>query len=756
MKNDPCIFRYVGRGGIAAAFIALLASAGCQSMHPPRAYLSRSARMAVPQGPARLREVSLFPNGIGTFQYQGRVNGDAAETLEFRSAQIDDVLGSMIFQDTGGGQVGEITYPTKIPLDEQLRQFPVNLTGSPSRASILGQMRGAKVTFVLKHPYGKRITGRIVSLRYGRATDKSRPSPLVIRVGQAEHSPNRSNTRDVGIDLLCHGTLRHITLDDVRLIVVRDAALRQSLAKAMTLLSYKHRHHVRPLTVWFRGHSSRTVGFAYLMETPVWRMTYRLILPAPGDTRQKSVVQAMALVTNDSNTDWNNIRLDLRGGEPVSFIAHLYRPLYQRRPVRQASSELKRSPQTWGGAAYQSRRPGILSRHLYHQLRRQRGTPTPTGTAGVGTIGGGGSIFQQSGQQSGQQLQKLPSVPFNPLQGVKALAGTSMVYPAFDYHMDDLSLQQGHSALVPILVTPIAAKTADYFTAYDFASVVGGTHHPLKAVRLTNNSAHYLPPGTTSIYQGAVLAGQAVMPALPPGAHRTLKFAVDRSVGIRIHADTAPPSRLITMAIDGGVLYERFTDRAPFRLTVVNSGSTKKTVLIRTGVARRLMVQRRLLSAGRHRRTATLQLDLMPQHRESFPLAIRSHFSQTVSLAGSNADQIKQLMDEYPKMPPKIRAAIKGGYNLQVRLQTTKSKAVNLQAALASVKSITTQLETSLTSMKKAGKAYDKAAAVLNHETGIYIQLTNELTAQKQIIEKATKAVARYWQKEKIKTTPLG
>ena len=120
------------------------------------------------------------------------------------------------------------------------------------------------------------------------------------------------------------------------------------------------------------------------------------------------------------------------------------------------------------------------------------------------------------------------------------------------------------------------------------------------------------------------------------------------------------------------------------------------------------------------------------------------------------AGNIRRLMEEYPNMPPKIRAAIKGGYNLQVRLQAAKSKAVNLQAALASVKSITTQLETSLTSMKKAGKAYDKAAAVLNHETGIYIQLTNGLTAQKQTIEKATKAVARYWQKEKIKTTPLG
>ncbi len=54
-------------------------------------------------------------------------------------------------------------------------------------------------------------------------------------------------------------------------------------------------HDRRTLRVEMRGEGVRTVRVAYVVETPLWKSTYRLILPPDGDTP--------------------HVRFDERGGE---------------------------------------------------------------------------------------------------------------------------------------------------------------------------------------------------------------------------------------------------------------------------------------------------------------------------------------------------------------------------------------------------------------------------------------------------------
>ena len=64
---------------------------------------------------------------------------------------------------------------------------------------------------------------------------------------------------------------------------------------------------------------------------PVWKTSYRLELRQD----KKPFLQGWAIVENATENDWNNVRLSLISGRPISFRMDLYTPLYVPRPVEQ-------------------------------------------------------------------------------------------------------------------------------------------------------------------------------------------------------------------------------------------------------------------------------------------------------------------------------------------------------------------------------------------------------------------------------------
>jgi hypothetical protein len=90
-------------------------------------------------------KVVLFSSGVGYFEHNGMVEGTVSADLRFETAQINDVLKSLVVYDHGGGSVRTITYPANDPINRTLRSFQVNLSGDPPLAEILKQIRGAAV-----------------------------------------------------------------------------------------------------------------------------------------------------------------------------------------------------------------------------------------------------------------------------------------------------------------------------------------------------------------------------------------------------------------------------------------------------------------------------------------------------------------------------------------------------------------------------------------------------------------------------------
>ena len=95
-------------------------------------------------------QVVLFSSGVGYFQREGKINGDARVDLSFPTTDINDLIKSMVLRDLNGGHISAVTYDSDAPIDKTLQTFAVNLSDNPTFAQVLNQTRGEKVEVVLQ------------------------------------------------------------------------------------------------------------------------------------------------------------------------------------------------------------------------------------------------------------------------------------------------------------------------------------------------------------------------------------------------------------------------------------------------------------------------------------------------------------------------------------------------------------------------------------------------------------------------------
>ena len=85
-----------------------------QRRHLPSWPLDTSARLPV-------KRVVLYKNGVGYFEHTARVHGTQELSIDFTTAQLNDVLKSLTAVDLGDGRVSSVRYNSIAPLDERLK-----------------------------------------------------------------------------------------------------------------------------------------------------------------------------------------------------------------------------------------------------------------------------------------------------------------------------------------------------------------------------------------------------------------------------------------------------------------------------------------------------------------------------------------------------------------------------------------------------------------------------------------------------------
>src|SRR5262249_32838001 len=122
--------------------------------------------------------------------------------------------------------------------------------------------------------------------------------------------------------------LQQLRLGELTGIRLLNEKVSAELNKALAALAGGHDVDKKLGVLHFGGKGERRVSASFLLETPIWKTSYRLVLGAD----KKPFLQGWAIVENATQEDWKDVRLSLISGRPISFTMDLYTPLYVPRP----------------------------------------------------------------------------------------------------------------------------------------------------------------------------------------------------------------------------------------------------------------------------------------------------------------------------------------------------------------------------------------------------------------------------------------
>ena len=296
---------------------------------PKNAEAAKEAReYANPVG-AKLpvRRVVLYKNGVGYFEHLGRVRGSQDVHVDFTSAQLNDVLKSLTVLDLSGGRITGVDYNSEAPLARRLATLRLSLGERPTTAEFLGALRGARLE--VRSGNGLQLAGKLLSVERKTRTGAG-PGWTV-------------ETDEISL-ITDSGEMRSVDLNASTSVRIAEKDLQVEVGRYLGLIASSRDQDVRRMTISTAGTGERNLYVSYISEVPIWKTTYRIVLPSKAD--KKPLLQGWAIVDNTVGEDWDGVELSLVAGAPHSFIQQLSEPFYGRRPVVPLPESVQLSPQT--------------------------------------------------------------------------------------------------------------------------------------------------------------------------------------------------------------------------------------------------------------------------------------------------------------------------------------------------------------------------------------------------------------------------
>jgi hypothetical protein len=455
-------------------------------------------KSAAPSADVPVKIVVLFSSGVGYFEHLGPVTDNATTELRFKTAQINDILKSLVLQDTAGGSVRTVVYPSQDPLDKTLKSFQVNLANNPSLADLLNQLRGAPVKLALGP---ESLSGTILGL-------EKKPKA----VGQTSIEVWQLN-------LLSGGTLRSLNLEEITKLDLEDPQLQAELHKALSALAQSRDQDKKPVTIEFTGQGQRQVRIGYVVETPIWKTSYRLILPAKPE--DKATLQGWAIVENQTDNDWNNVQLSLVSGRPISFIQELYQPLYVPRPVVTPELFASLRPQSYDAGLQQLEAAKQSARD---RLKEAEEAPAASNRMALGRKAKAEVAAAPAAVPAEKAYSDALGKSMDFTSSVASIASAAKLGELFQYTVGSVSLPRQRSAMLPILTDPIEIEKLSIYNAAVLAK------NPLNGARVKNTTGKHLLAGPVTVLEASSYAGDARIDNLPPGQERFLSYGIDLQV----------------------------------------------------------------------------------------------------------------------------------------------------------------------------------------------------------------------------------
>ena len=633
---------------LCALTLAATSPAGAQVAEQDRAPAEDAADLPL------VRAV-MFSSGVGYFEHAGTINDDATVRLIFKREQINDVLKSLVVMDAGGGTVTRATYATRDPLERTLASFAVDLSGQPTLPELLKQLRGSMVTVHAPEP----VRGRILSIE------------------KRERVIDDAKIQEHLLTLAADDGLRSVVLENVDRVALDDPDLQSELTKALTTLDDQRDIERRPVDLRFEGEGEREVRVGYLIETPVWKTSYRLDLsdlPARGDEETDAAGEAMlhgwAITENMTEADWQDVTLSLVSGQPISFVQDLYTPLYFNRPEVKLPSHAQLQPRLYG--------EGLAVGEDVAKLEAQARRPEEPAGRRAMTLGMMRERAEEMADADVPAAEARAAEPATRLDAtVQARAAAGAVGELFRYTLEHpVTLPRRRSAMLPIVTDHVEAEKLSIYNLRE------DDDHPRSGVELTNTTDLNLLAGPVTVLDGGMYAGDALIDHMNPGDTRLLSYAVDLSVTV----DTSSRSsqRITAGRIVRGVLH--VTRRQEYLQTyrLRNKDESPRTVMIEHPFDRnRDLVE----PAEPYERTSEWYRFRVPVEADTtgeFEVVEQRTYSQSIAILDRPVSQFVAYIRS-GEIAPEVREALENAARMKHELEGLRQRLADREKELRGI-----------------------------------------------------------------------
>jgi hypothetical protein len=471
-----------------------------------------------------VREVVLYKHGVGFFERSGRLSAGESARLDFNASEMNDVLKSLTVEEKGGGKISGLRYDSMDPLGHKLAEFPFKIGDEQPLSAILGQLKGARV-----------------ELKFGAETVAG-----AIVGGRLVPGSDRQPEREQLTILLDTGELRTVDLSAATGIRFTDPQLQQQFKDYLAALVASRSKDKRSVYIDSTDTKARDIAASYMIPTPVWKSTYRLIFGASG----QPVLEGWAIVDNTTGEDWTKVQLSLVSGRPISFVSQLYAPKYVTRPEAELADDHAARPVVHQGAFADS---------------------------AAGAVGGFAREMAMAAPPPPQAKREEPK----PVRQRAAAAPSSIAADATARELGDLfeyqiaqpvTIRRNESAMLPFLQQQIGSRKLLIYS--DRSS-----QHPTNAAELTNATGKTLDGGPITVYDAGAYAGEALMETLKTGDKRLISYAVD--LGTRITEAFGGKQAVVReLRASRGILTVRTAAEETRTYTVRNVDQKAKTLII--------------------------------------------------------------------------------------------------------------------------------------------------------------------------------
>ncbi|RYX82968.1 hypothetical protein EON83_17140 [bacterium] len=506
-----------------------------------------------------LQDVVLYSSGVGYFGRAGQVDGNATVDLLVRAPQISDILKSLVLFDTKG-KVDPVTYSIQDYVAARPTTTDLNIDPNSSPGAILRLLQGAQVR--IERQSGN-IEGRVVSV-----------STQQIKDGETLRSVESAT-------ILTATGLTTIRLDDVTSFTPLDRGLAEKFAatleKRANNLTRGLDNGVRPITLHFRGNGRRDVRAGYLLESPVWKTSYRLVL-AP---KAKPYLQGWAVVENPGDEDWTNVNLSLVSGRPISFIQDTATPIYVVRPIVPPQVIGSPSPQTFGpgyGNQSEANRVSQTENRIGGMAGGFGGMGGPSLTAPtLSSRGGRGNVFSNSGALNAPFDDAAEAAVRNEVQNqVDSQATGAQQGNLFVYAIDTkVSIPRGQAALVPIVSEDVDGEAIDIIQSQNQVGALTAQN----GFRLRNRGDLNLQGGPIAVYSDGIYGGDALITNVSPGEARLITYAVDLDLVSRLESSDEDMEVIAIRPTQGALQLTKKATRVQ-KYILRNKTATEKVVVL--------------------------------------------------------------------------------------------------------------------------------------------------------------------------------